>query len=146
MLAETRLRRLLLLAGPGAIDENIDMPKAAESALTTEAAEPDYRFTLANERTFLAWQRTSLGLLAAGLGALHFLTGDSDAAIGYILGGGLGVLATATSIGGLSHWYRSDKAIRDGAPLPASPLPVVLTAALAVVGVAVVVAVLVTVA
>lgn len=122
------------------------MPKAAESALTTEAAEPDYRFTLANERTFLAWQRTSLGLLAAGLGALHFLTGDSDAAIGYILGGGLGVLATATSIGGLSHWYRSDKAIRDGAPLPASPLPVVLTAALAVVGVAVVVAVLVTVA
>lgn len=30
-----------------------------------EEQEPDYRFTLANERTFLAWQRTSLGLLAA---------------------------------------------------------------------------------
>src|SRR3984893_15268857 len=29
--------------------------------------EPDYRFTLANERTFLAWQRTALGLLAAAV-------------------------------------------------------------------------------
>ena len=29
--------------------------------------EPDYRFTLANERTFLAWIRTSLGLMAVGL-------------------------------------------------------------------------------
>jgi uncharacterized membrane protein YidH (DUF202 family) len=26
--------------------------------------EPDHRFTLANERTFLAWMRTSLALLA----------------------------------------------------------------------------------
>lgn len=29
---------------------------------------PDYRFSLANERTFLAWIRTSLGFLAAGVG------------------------------------------------------------------------------
>ena len=29
--------------------------------------EPDYRFTLANERTFLAWMRTALATLAAGL-------------------------------------------------------------------------------
>ena len=29
--------------------------------------EPDYRFTLANERTFLAWVRTALGLLAGGV-------------------------------------------------------------------------------
>ncbi|MBW6099325.1 DUF202 domain-containing protein [Escherichia coli] len=27
---------------------------------------PDYRFSLANERTFLAWIRTALGFLAAG--------------------------------------------------------------------------------
>jgi uncharacterized membrane protein YidH (DUF202 family) len=35
--------------------------------------EPDYRFTLANERTFLAWQRTSLGLLAAAVAAVQFM-------------------------------------------------------------------------
>lgn len=29
---------------------------------------PDYRFSLANERTFLAWIRTSLGFLAGGVG------------------------------------------------------------------------------
>ena len=34
--------------------------------------EPDYRFTLANERTFLAWQRTSLGLMAAAVAAVSY--------------------------------------------------------------------------
>ena len=29
--------------------------------------EPDPRFTFANERTFLAWIRTALGFLAAGV-------------------------------------------------------------------------------
>lgn len=32
---------------------------------------PDYRFSLANERTFLAWIRTALGFLAAGLGLIN---------------------------------------------------------------------------
>jgi uncharacterized membrane protein YidH (DUF202 family) len=35
--------------------------------------EPDYRFTLANERTFLAWQRTALGLLAAAVAVVHLV-------------------------------------------------------------------------
>lgn len=37
--------------------------------------EPDPRFTLANERTFLAWIRTSLGL-TAGAVALEAFAGD----------------------------------------------------------------------
>ncbi|MGH9235150.1 MAG: YidH family protein, partial [Acidimicrobiales bacterium] len=39
--------------------------------------EPDYRLTLANERTFLAWIRTSLALLAGGI-ALNEVTGLSS--------------------------------------------------------------------
>ena len=35
--------------------------------------EPDYRFTLANERTFLAWQRTALGLLAAAVAVVQLV-------------------------------------------------------------------------
>jgi uncharacterized membrane protein YidH (DUF202 family) len=34
---------------------------------STEDHEPDYRFTLANERTFLAWVRTAPGPLAGGV-------------------------------------------------------------------------------
>ena len=42
--------------------------------------EPDYRFTLANERTFLAWQRTALGLLAAAVAVVQ-LVPETDRAI-----------------------------------------------------------------
>ena len=40
----------------------------------SEGQEPDYRFTLANERTFLAWLRTALSLLAAGVLLVQFAT------------------------------------------------------------------------
>ena len=33
--------------------------------------EPDARFTFANERTFLAWNRTALGCVVAGLAVSH---------------------------------------------------------------------------
>lgn len=32
-----------------------------------QGQEPDYRFSLANERTFLAWMRTALALVAAAV-------------------------------------------------------------------------------
>ncbi len=35
--------------------------------------EPDARFTFANERTFLAWNRTALGCVVAGLAVSHVL-------------------------------------------------------------------------
>lgn len=35
--------------------------------------EPDYRFTLANERTFLAWIRTALALIAGGVAVAQLL-------------------------------------------------------------------------
>lgn len=41
--------------------------KSESTHWTREGKEPDYRFTLANERTFLAWVRTGLALLAGGL-------------------------------------------------------------------------------
>ena len=35
--------------------------------------DPDIRFTLANERTFLAYERTAVGLVAAALAVFHLL-------------------------------------------------------------------------
>ncbi|HEU4459657.1 MAG TPA: DUF202 domain-containing protein [Methylibium sp.] len=45
-----------------------------EPAWRREGEEPDYRFSLANERTFLAWIRTALGVLATGLLLDQFAT------------------------------------------------------------------------
>ena len=46
---------------------------AENSDTGPEEHEPDYRFTLANERTFLAWQRTALGLLAAAVALVQLV-------------------------------------------------------------------------
>ena len=38
-----------------------------------EGVTPDYRFSLANERTFLAWLRTGLALVGGGFAVDQFL-------------------------------------------------------------------------
>src|SRR5271165_1132062 len=102
--------------------------------------EPDVRFTYANERTFLAWNRTALALIATGIAATQLLPSFHVAAGRRILGlplVGLGALVAGTS---LWHWRLNEKAMRRGHPLPRSPMPVVL--ALGVVAVAIIGAVL----
>lgn len=47
--------------------DNTTMPTGEQHTNDEAEIEPDYRFTLANERTFLSWQRTSPGLLAAAV-------------------------------------------------------------------------------
>jgi putative membrane protein len=79
--------------------------------------EPDYRFSFANERTFLAWIRTALALVAAGV-ALDVvdLPGSSDAqevaAIALIL---LGMIGAGFS---WIRWALAERAIRRSGPLP----------------------------
>lgn len=119
------------------------MTETAERRAHELCTEPDYRFTLANERTFLAWQRTSLGLLAASLAALHFLADQAGPAFANILGAGLGALAAATALGGLLRWRRNDAAIRLGGPLPVPRMLTVLALVLAVIGLTGVVAAIV---
>ncbi len=90
-----------------------------------EVIEPDYRFTLANERTFLAWQRTSLALLATAVAVIQFLPHHAEPLVRYGLGAVFGALAAVTAGGGLHRWHASDRAIRAGAPLPpARPMSV----------------------
>ena len=50
-----------------------DRPGRRRSAVTDVGTDPDPRFTLANERTFLAWNRTALALIAGGLAVAQFL-------------------------------------------------------------------------
>ncbi|MEU6558553.1 YidH family protein [Nocardia nova] len=105
------------------------------SSAPDPVCEPDYRFTLANERTFLAWQRTALGLLAAAVALLHFAPVTELPGIAYGLGGLLGSVAVATAAGGLHRWRANDRAIRRDRPLPASRLTTVLAVVLTAAGI-----------
>ena len=97
--------------------------------------EPDYRFTLANERTFLAWLRTALSLLAAGVALDQFVPDLGGPGLRTALGVGLGALSVLCAVGGLLRWHRVQRCMRRGEPLPAARAGVVLAAGLAVVAV-----------
>src|SRR5262249_1307343 len=96
--------------------------------------EPDYRFTLANERTFLAWQRTALGLLAAAVALVQLVPELTVPGARHALAVGLAVLATLTSGMGLLRWRQAGRAMRRGDPLPPHPAPGFLAVGLIVVG------------
>ena len=97
--------------------------------------EPDYRFTLANERTFLAWQRTSLGLLAAAVALVQLVPELAIPGARRALGVLLAALAIVTSAMGLLRWQQADRAMRRGLPLPRHPAPGYLAVGLIMVGV-----------
>ena len=89
--------------------------------------EPDARFTLANERTFLAWNRTALALVVAGLGIIQLLPPFPGVPWGRrALGLPLIVLGAGVSVTAYVEWRRTQAAMRRGAPLPRSVLPQLL--------------------
>lgn len=99
-----------------------------------EGTEPDARFTLANERTFLAWSRTSLALVVAGLAVAQLLPpfrgvpwGRSAIAAPLIL------LGAAMSVLSYVEWTRNQRALRLGEPLVRSVLPRILSLTIAVI-------------
>lgn len=96
--------------------------------------EPDYRFTLANERTFLAWQRTALGLLAAAVAVVQLVPELSIAGGRHVLGIILALLAILTAGMGILRWAQVDRAMRRDLPLPRHPTPVYLGIGLVVIG------------
>jgi putative membrane protein len=116
-----------------------DLPKPAASdglddaqaQTTPPETEPDARFTFANERTFLAWHRTALALVVAGLAIVQLLPPFPGVPLGRHLlalpligvGGGL-------SVGSYLEWVRHQRALRRGEPLGTSLLPRVLAVAI----------------
>ncbi|MEU6121648.1 DUF202 domain-containing protein [Streptomyces sp. NPDC047123] len=113
----------------------------APGRVREEGETPDYRFSLANERTFLAWLRTALALIGGGFAVDQFLP---DLRWGWRIGLALALLGAGvlSSLRAVNHWVRCERAMRRGDDLPASRFPAVLSLAVAVVALAMVVVVL----
>lgn len=104
---------------------------------------PDYRFSLANERTFLAWIRTGLALIAGGLACAQFLPALPIQHLREVIAVGLLVLGAVVALRAVDHWARTERAMRLGQELPPSKFPAILALAVAAGAALLVVAVLI---
>ena len=86
--------------------------------MSTPPAEPDPRFLLANERTYLAWIRTALGLIAGGLALPHLLSEPDSFTVRVLLGVPLLALGAVTVVWSTVWWRSREQALRAGRPLP----------------------------
>src|SRR5215468_2849187 len=101
-----------------------------------DGTEPDPRFTFANERTFLAWSRTALALIVAGLGIVQLLPPFPGVPVGrHLLGVPLIVLGAVLAVVAYLEWTRNQRALRHAQPLPRSILPMLLAATIAIMAV-----------
>jgi len=94
--------------------------------------DPDVRFSYANERTFLAWNRTALALIAAGLAVVTLLP-ELDVRFGRrLIGVPLIALGAVLAWASYRRWMQNERAMRLGRPLPRSNLPVILAAGITI--------------
>jgi putative membrane protein len=103
------------------------LPRAV--AEDSGGTEPDARFTFANERTFLAWSRTALALVVAGLAIVQLLPPFPGVPVGrHLLGLPLIALGAVLAVTAYGEWVRNQHALRRGEPMPRSVLPWILSA------------------
>jgi putative membrane protein len=99
--------------------------------------EPDARYTFANERTFLAWIRTALGLVAAGLAIVQLLPPFHGIRWGrHAIGVPLILLGAVVAVVSYVEWTANQRAMRRGEPPRRSWLPQVLAITIALVALA----------
>ena len=107
---------------PANLDADRVGTHAREAAVGDGVAAPDPRLTFANERTFLAWSRTALALIAGGLAVSQLLklgSGNADLALAVALI----TFGAFISCTGYRHWQRNERALRLGRPIAPSALP-----------------------
>lgn len=83
-----------------------------------DGTEPDPRFTLANERTFLAWVRTSLAFLAGGVAIEAFPIASADPQLRLWLAVTIISCGVLIACGAAIRWWRVEMAMRRHRPLP----------------------------
>jgi putative membrane protein len=118
----------------GAADKRTKRPRFDEVG---EA--PDARFSFANERTFLAWNRTALGCIVAGLAVTHVLEPEGSQTGPKIVGVALMVLGALLAAFSYANWESNERAMRLKKPIRHSPLPMLVSVVTAVVAIAAVI-------
>ncbi len=83
----------------------------------TKGKEPDYRFSLANERTFLAWTRTSLAVLAFASLLKQLSQNSAKDNFSNYAAGALALLAAAIALVSYYRWKNHESAMRNDEPL-----------------------------
>lgn len=107
-----------------------------------DGQEPDPRFTLANERTFLAWIRTSLGLVAGAVALEAFAGDDIPEIIRTPVACILLVLAAVLAVVSFRRWIRIEASLRHNEPLPVPQASILLVLGIAIGAVVLIVAIL----
>src|SRR6202167_3433891 len=109
-----------------------DTPPAGPADAVGEGTEPDPRYTFANERTFLAWSRTALALVVAGLGVVQLLPPFPGVPWGrHVLGVPLIVFGAVVAVTAYREWVSSQRAMRLNLPLARSVMPRLLSVVIA---------------
>lgn len=101
--------------------------------LSGQGRKPDYRFSLANERTFLAYVRTSLALLAGGIAVVQLVPRFGVPGGRQALAVLLVLLSLATAASSYRRWWLAEFALRHDTALPGGLLPRALALGLVVV-------------
>lgn len=91
--------------------------------LQSVGTDPDYRFTFANERTFLAWLRTGLALLACAVALASLVHDFGPRSLRIAITVFLLILALVVTVGAYGRWDRAERALRESRSLPSDPLP-----------------------
>lgn len=91
--------------------------------LQSVGTDPDYRFTFANERTFLAWLRTGLALLAGAVALASLVHDFGPRSLRIAITAFLLILALVVTVGAYGRWDRAERALRESRSLPSDPLP-----------------------
>ena len=107
-----------------------------------DGEEPDPRFTLANERTFLAWIRTSLGLTAGAVAMEAFAGDEIPEIVRTPLACILLVLAAVLAIVAFRRWVRIEASMRHQRPLPMPQASILLVLGISIGAVLLIVAIL----
>ena len=96
---------------------------------------PDYRFSLANERTFLAWVRTALALLAGAVAIDQLAPEIAPPVIRIILCMVLAAIGAVLAIVSYRRWAKQEQAMRNDEELPHSWLMLGMTVIVSLAGI-----------